>query len=169
MVPGTRFRCVKYKKWWNFWSAFLNRKSPRAAGGEGIGGAHGSAMAKNAFDNVPPAAGGIAKDAASALLPTLAGPVPPGLQHLFQAVPAPALPEVSRLPAPGERCAISGASRTWLLETDARAKKSGAGFLFRVRQPGKTRGAVFVNTAKLLAFLRAAEAAEQSAEGAESA
>jgi hypothetical protein len=67
------------------------------------------------------------------------------------------LPEVTRLPAPRERCPISGASRTWLIESNDSLPAPDR-FLFRVRQRGKIRGAVFVNVAKLLAFLRAAEA-----------
>lgn len=88
--------------------------------------------------------------------------MPPGLERLFRSATTPPLPEVCKLPAPRERCLITGASRTWLLETDERAKREGRGFLFRVRQPGKMRGAVFVNVRKLLAFLQAEEAADQA-------
>ena len=99
-------------------------------------------------------------------LPTVAGIVPPELAHRFASVPIPALPTVSRLPAPRERCPISGASRTWLIETN---ETLGAHqrFLFRVRQRGKVRGAVFVNVTKLLAFLQKAEAEDAAQAGAQ--
>ena len=91
-------------------------------------------------------------------LPTVAGAVPPAFAHQFQSAPAPAVPEFSRLPKPRDRCPISGGSRTWLIEHDAYGH-----YLFRARQRGKMRGAVFVNVAKLLGYLRKIEA--QSSEG----
>ncbi|MGA3171069.1 MAG: hypothetical protein ABSE62_08640 [Chthoniobacteraceae bacterium] len=91
---------------------------------------------------------------------TVAGAVPPALARQFQSVPLPQLPEVARLPRPRERCPITGASRTWLIETDEGLPPSET-FLFRVRQRGKRRGAVFINVPKLLAFLRKAEKHEK--------
>jgi hypothetical protein len=70
------------------------------------------------------------------------------------------MPEIARLPRPKERDPIAGCSRTWLIETD-NSLPAAEKFLFRVRQRGKIRGAVFINVAKLLRFLRAAEAAER--------
>jgi hypothetical protein len=67
------------------------------------------------------------------------------------------LSEFARLPRPCERCAISGASRTWLLETDA-ALPSAERFLFRVRPCGKHRGLVFIDRERLINFLRRAQA-----------
>jgi hypothetical protein len=72
-------------------------------------------------------------------------------------VPAPTLPEMCRLPRPGQRDPITNASRSWLIETDASLPPEDR-FLFRVRQRGKIRGCVFCNVAKLIAFLKKAEA-----------
>jgi hypothetical protein len=91
---------------------------------------------------------------------TASGAVPPELAHCVQNVPSPSLPEICRLPRPGARDPISGASRTWLLEADA-TLTPGERFLFRIRKRGRLRGAVFINVAKLLAFLRKAEAADR--------
>jgi hypothetical protein len=65
--------------------------------------------------------------------------------------------EFSRLPKAGQRCPVSGASRTWLVETNA---KIGAGekFLVRVRRRGCLRGTVFVSVPKLCAFIAKASA-----------
>lgn len=90
---------------------------------------------------------------------TVAGAVPPALAHAFQSMPVPALPEMARLPKPRTRCPISGCSRTWLIETDASLPPAER-FLFRVRQRGKVRGAVFINVPKLLGFLRAQATAD---------
>ena len=104
-------------------------------------------------------------------LPTIAGAAPPGLERYFRAVPAPALPEIVKLPAPRGRCPITSASRSWLLEAHERAKRDGRGFVFRIRQPGRRRGACFLNVRKLLEFMRTAEAADHArdAAGADSA
>jgi hypothetical protein len=98
-------------------------------------------------------------------LPTAIGVLPPEFARHFQSVPPPQLPEVARLPRPRERDPITGTSRTWLIETDATLAPKER-FLFRVRQRGKIRGAVFINVAKLLAFLRKAEAEELAEEEA---
>lgn len=97
---------------------------------------------------------------------TIAGAVPPGLEKLFRAAPAPMLPEVCKLPPPRRRCIITGASRSWLLEAHERAKQEGRGFIFRVRQPGRVRGACFLNVRRLLDFMRAEEAADHAIEAA---
>lgn len=93
-------------------------------------------------------------------LPTVAGAVPPALLRQLQTVAAPLLPEMCRLPRPRERDPIASASRTWLIETDATLPPNEK-FLFRIRRRGKIRGAVFINVAKLLAFLQKAEAADK--------
>ena len=87
-------------------------------------------------------------------LPTLAGPVPPGLQERFQSVPGPDRPEFVKLPSARGRCPFTGASRTWLLENGG---PEAGGFIVRIRQRGKTRGAVFVDVDKLLAYIRQAQ------------
>jgi hypothetical protein len=69
------------------------------------------------------------------------------------------LPELTRLPRPGDRCPITGASRTWLIEQDDNLPAEEK-FLFRIRQRGKTRGAVFVNIAKLMAYMQKAQAVD---------
>jgi len=96
----------------------------------------------------------------TASVPTLMGAVPPELAHYFRSVPSPRLPETCRLPRPREKDLIANASRTWLIETDETLPPNEK-FLFRVRRPGKIRGAVFINVAKLLAFLSKAEAADR--------
>ena len=90
---------------------------------------------------------------------TVAGAVPPGLAQHLQSVPAPLEPELLRLPRPGERDPITSSSRQWLIDTDASLPPNER-FLFRVRQRGKMRGVVFINVAKLRAFLQRAEAAD---------
>ena len=90
-------------------------------------------------------------------LPTAAGAIPPVLAAQFQSVPVPTLPEMVRLPRPRERCTITGASRTWLIERNERLPAPDR-FLFRIRPLGKMRGAVFVNVGKLMAFMHKAQA-----------
>jgi hypothetical protein len=91
---------------------------------------------------------------------TVSGAVPPEFARWFQSISPPRLPELARLPRPGQRDPIASSSRTWLVETDAKLPPTEK-FLFRVRQPGKIRGAVFINVAKLLAFLKKAEATDK--------
>ena len=98
--------------------------------------------------------------------PTFGGAVPTKYHTLFRAAPAPVLPEVAKLPAPRQRCKICGASRSWMLEANERAKVEKRAFLFRVRQPGRMKGACFVNVRKLLAFLAAEEAADHARDAA---
>ena len=61
--------------------------------------------------------------------------------------------EFSRLPKVKERCPVSGASRSWLLETNAKLPVKDQ-FLVRVRRRGCLRGVVFVSVPKLMEFLR---------------
>jgi hypothetical protein len=88
--------------------------------------------------------------------PTAVGPVPPFLARQIESVPAPPLPELARLPRPGERDTIFGCSRSWLIETDAELPPEEK-FLFRVRSRGKVRGVVFMNVSKFREFMRKAE------------
>lgn len=83
--------------------------------------------------------------------PTLAGPVPKGLEKVFQTHGNPVVPEFCKLPPPLGRCPFTGASRTWLLEHG----ELGHFKLARIRKPGAVRGAVFVHVPSLLEFLRA--------------
>ena len=69
------------------------------------------------------------------------------------------LAEFSRLPKAGERCPVSGASRTWLIETDAKLPAEQR-FLIRIRRRGCLRGTVFVSVPKLCAFIQAVQAGE---------
>lgn len=87
------------------------------------------------------------------------GPVPPDLARRLKSVPPPKYPELSRLPRPGERDPITGSSRSWLIDTNENLAPKER-FLFRVRQPGKPRGTVFINVSKLLEFLHRAENAD---------
>ena len=82
--------------------------------------------------------------------PTLFGQAPAGLNARFTAVPPGQLPEFCKLPSPGERCPLTGASRSWILDME----KLGKVKVVRVRQPGKMRGACFVYVPSLLALLR---------------
>ena len=90
-------------------------------------------------------------------LPTAVGAIPPALAAKFESVPVPTLPEMTRLPRPRERCPITGASRTWLIEQNDALPPSEK-FIFRIRQRGKMRGAVFLNVAKLMTFMEKAQA-----------
>jgi hypothetical protein len=92
-------------------------------------------------------------------LPTVVGAIPPELAAHFQAISAPPLPEIARLPRPGERDPICSASRSWLIDTNAALRPQDR-FLFSIRQRGKIRGAVFINVAKLLAFMQKAQEEE---------
>ena len=65
--------------------------------------------------------------------------------------------EFARLPKAGERCAVSGASRSWLIETDASLGPEDR-FLIRVRRRGCLRGTVFISVPKLSSFLSRAAA-----------
>jgi hypothetical protein len=89
-------------------------------------------------------------------LPTVAGAIPPTLADQLRSVSYTTLPELARLPRPRERCHITGASRSWLIEQN-NAMPSQERFLFSVRKRGKMRGAVFINVAKLVAFMQKAQ------------
>ena len=80
-------------------------------------------------------------------LPTVAGSLPHGMAHKFEAVPLHDA-ECLRLPPPKGRCRLTGLSRSGLIETAEAAKA-----VVRVRLPGKTRGAVLVDRGRLVAFL----------------
>ncbi len=94
-------------------------------------------------------------------LPTAVGAIPPTLAAHFQAVSAPALPEIARLPRPGERDPICSASRSWLIDLNGKLPPKDR-FLFSLRARNTTRGAVFINVQKLLAIMRRAEEAESA-------
>ncbi len=87
---------------------------------------------------------------------TVVGAVPAGLARHLKSVPAPPVPELARLPRPGERDPIMNGSRSWIIDYDA-ALPPKERFLFKIQQPGKARGAVFINVSKLRAALRKAE------------
>ncbi len=82
--------------------------------------------------------------------PTLLGQAPKGLESRFSPVPSGQLPEFCKLPSPRERCPLTGASRSWILDME----KAGRVKIIRVRQPGKLRGACFVYVPSLIALLR---------------
>ena len=92
-------------------------------------------------------------------IPTVAGAVPARLGQRVEAATAGNVAEFSRLPKPGERCPVSGASRSWLIETDAKLGPDER-FLVRVRRRGCLRGTVFVSVPKLCAFIAKAAAGE---------
>lgn len=92
-------------------------------------------------------------------IPTVAGA---GSAHFGQRVEVATsanLAEFGRLPRPGERCPVSGCSRSWLIETDAKLGPDEK-FLVRVRRRGCLRGAVFVSLPQLCAFIRGVRAGE---------
>jgi hypothetical protein len=93
--------------------------------------------------------------------PTLAGNVPPFLAGRFREVPPPALPEFCKLPPPGGRCQLTGASRTWLVEHGG---PDAGNFITRIRQRGRARGAVFVSVPRLLDYIRSADTSANSGE-----
>jgi hypothetical protein len=82
--------------------------------------------------------------------PTCLGQPPFGLERSFLAAPFGQMPEFAPLPAPKERCPITGGSRTWLLEHG----EAGDFQLVRLRKKGKMRGKVLMHVPSLLAWLR---------------
>jgi hypothetical protein len=82
--------------------------------------------------------------------PTLLGGPPSGMEQFFASAPAGLWPEFAPLPAPRQRCPISGGSRSWLIEHG----EAGDFKLLRVRQKGKLRGKVLMHVPSLLAWLR---------------
>lgn len=90
--------------------------------------------------------------------PKLAGMMPGGLGgQRVEAATAANVAEFSRLPKAGQRCPVSGASRSWLIETDAKLGPDEK-FLVRVRRRGCLRGTVFISVPKLCAFIAKASA-----------
>jgi hypothetical protein len=63
------------------------------------------------------------------------------------------MPLFTSLPKVKERCPFTGASRSWLIETNEKLPKAHR-FLERVRERGCLRGKVFVSMPKLCAFIR---------------
>jgi len=82
--------------------------------------------------------------------PTLLGQAPAGLEGRFSIVPGGPMPEFCKLPNPRERCPLTGASRSWILDME----KAGRVKIVRLRKPGKMRGACFVSVPSLMALLR---------------
>jgi hypothetical protein len=72
------------------------------------------------------------------------------MERRFASTPAGATPEWCKLPSPRERCPITGASRSWILDQEELGRVK----IARVRQPGRLRGACFVYVPSLLALLR---------------
>ncbi len=92
-------------------------------------------------------------------MPKVAGDIPAHLSRQVEIATSANLAEFSRLPKPPGRCPISGGSRSWLLETDAKLPPDQR-FLVRVRRRGCLRGVVFVSVPKLCAFLRGVQNGE---------
>ncbi len=92
-------------------------------------------------------------------IPKVAGAVPERLGHRVEVATAGNVAEFGRLPKAGERCSVSGASRSWLIETDAKVGPDER-FLVRVRRRGCLRGTVFVSVPKLCAFIAKAAAGQ---------
>lgn len=92
-------------------------------------------------------------------MPKVAGDVPAHLSRQVEIATSANLAEFSRLPKPPSRCPISGGSRSWLLETDAKLPAHQR-FLVRVRRRGCLRGVVFVSVHKLSSFLRGVQNGE---------
>jgi hypothetical protein len=90
-------------------------------------------------------------------IPTVAGAGSALLGPRVEMATAGNVAEFVRLPKAGERCAVSGASRSWLIETDASLGPDDR-FLIRVRRRGCLRGAVFASVPKLSSFLSRAAA-----------
>lgn len=83
--------------------------------------------------------------------PTLLGEAPASLkQHFVNIHPDGTLPEFVKLPSAKERCPITGASRSWILDQE----KAGNVKIVRVRRPGRLRGACFVYLPSLIGLLR---------------
>jgi hypothetical protein len=92
-------------------------------------------------------------------MPKVAGDVPAHLSRQVEIATSANLSEFSRLPISPGRCPISGASRSWLIETNAWLPRHQQ-FLVRVRRSGCLRGKVFVSVPKLSAFIRDVQAGE---------
>jgi hypothetical protein len=81
--------------------------------------------------------------------PTLAGRVPVGSESKFNSTTL-ADAEFCRLPPVRGRCAISGLSRSALIDLGVTVP----GLLVRLRKPGTIRGAVLVHLPTLRQYLR---------------
>lgn len=90
-------------------------------------------------------------------VPTVAGAVPAHLGQRVEVATAANVAEFSRLPRARERCPVSGASRSWLIETNERLPHEEK-FLVRVRRRGCLRGTVFVSVPLLSRFIRGVQA-----------
>lgn len=86
--------------------------------------------------------------------PSIAGALPKGCEQRFEPAPI-SEAEFLRLPSAKGRCRYTGLSRSGLVSV---AKAAGA--FISVRLPGRIRGAVCIDKAKLTAYLRG-EAANQ--------
>jgi hypothetical protein len=80
--------------------------------------------------------------------PAIAGDIPKGFEKRFEPASLDEC-EFIRLPSVHERCRLTGLSRSALVST---AKAAGA--FISVRLPGKVRGAVLIDKARLMEFLR---------------
>lgn len=110
-------------------------------------------MATPKDNNVPQLTNPALKIEDSQLLtskPTWLGSPPRELEGSFVAAAFGQMPEFAPLPAPKERCPITGGSRTWLLEHG----EAGDFRILRVRKKGKMRGKVLMHVPSLLAWLR---------------
>ncbi|MCX6971191.1 MAG: hypothetical protein NTV93_13710 [Verrucomicrobia bacterium] len=85
-------------------------------------------------------------------IPTVAGAGSARLGPRVEMATAGNVAEFVRLPKAGERCPVSGASRSWLIETDQELSPEDR-FLIRVRRRGCLRGTVFTSVPKLSSFL----------------
>lgn len=80
--------------------------------------------------------------------PAIAGDIPKGLEKRFEPASLDEC-EFLRLPSVRGRCRLTGLSRSAMVST---AKAAGA--FISVRLPGKVRGAVLIDKARLMEFLR---------------
>ena len=80
--------------------------------------------------------------------PAIARDIPKGFEKRFEPASLDEC-EFIRLPSVHERCRLTGLSRSALVST---AKAAGA--FISVRLPGKVRGAVLIDKARLMEFLR---------------
>jgi hypothetical protein len=92
--------------------------------------------------------------------PTVAGGTPPHLRHLF-AESSLRDSEYFRPPGPRARCRLSGMSRSSLLEHG----EAGDFRMIRVRQKGKQRGLILVETASFLRWLNSLPAETRPPKG----
>lgn len=89
--------------------------------------------------------------------PSVAGNLPHGMEHKFEAAPL-SEAEFLRLPPAGKFCRYTGLSRSALVTT----AKAAEAFI-SVRQQGRVRGVVLIDKERLTAFLRASAGAGDTA------